>query len=94
MTRAGLNRIFFILPLIFSALACAMVIGSLIAGVPPQPDEDAGAHIWQLLMVTQIPLVAAFVATADWRTPSPALFVGIQVAAMSAACLPVWLGGY
>ena len=29
MTRAGLNRIFFILPLIFSALACAMVIGSL-----------------------------------------------------------------
>jgi hypothetical protein len=29
-------------------------------GTAPQPDEGTAAHIWQILMVAQIPLVMFF----------------------------------
>jgi hypothetical protein len=80
--------------LVFSAAAFALVIANIIAGVAPQPDEGTSAHIWQLLMLAQLPMIVAFVATADWRTRgAPALFA-LQLAAFTAACIPVWLAGY
>ena len=94
MTRAGIRRVSFILPLVFSAIAFAVVITNVAAGVPPQPDENASAHIWQLLMITQLPLVVLFLVTADWRTWSPAILFGVQLVAIAAACIPVWLAGY
>ena len=94
MTRARINRVLLILPLMFSAIAFAVVIANIAAGVPPQPDENASAHIWQLLMIAQLPLVLLFLVTADWRTWSPALLFGLQLAAIAAACVPVWLAGY
>ena len=30
-------------------------------------DEGAAAHIFQLLIVCQLPFILAFLATADWR---------------------------
>jgi hypothetical protein len=30
-------------------------------------DEGAAAHIFQLLIVAQVPFVVAFLVTADWR---------------------------
>jgi len=30
-------------------------------------DEGAAAHIFQLLIICQIPFIFAFLATADWR---------------------------
>jgi len=34
---------------------------------PPQPDEGAGAHIFQLSIVALVPAILLFLATADWR---------------------------
>jgi hypothetical protein len=36
---------------------------------PPQPDEGAAAHIFQLSIVALVPLGLIFVATADWKQP-------------------------
>lgn len=94
MTRSRVNRLSLALPLLFSALAFAIVIANIIAGTPPQADENASAHIWQLLMAAQLPLVIVFIATGDWRTRMPALLVAAQLAAIALACLPVWLAGY
>jgi hypothetical protein len=94
MIRARINRIATIVPLIISALAFALVMANVIAGVPPQPDEDAGAHMWQLLMVTNVLIIVVFAATADWGTRRAPLVLGAQVIGVALACLPVWLAGY
>ena len=36
---------------------------------PPQPDEGAAAHIFQLSIVALVPMIVLFLATADWRQP-------------------------
>ena len=94
MTSARLNRVAAILPLTFSALAFAIVMTNVLSGVPPQPDETASAHLWQALIVLQLPLILVFAATANWRTASPALLIGAQFLGIAIACIPVWLAGY
>jgi hypothetical protein len=94
MTRTGVNRLSLVLPFVLSMLAFGLVMGNILAGVRPQPDESASAHMWQLLMAGQVPLIVLFLATSDWRDRSPALLFGAQVAAIALACLPVWLAGY
>jgi hypothetical protein len=34
-----------------------------------QPDEGAGAHIFQLSIVVLAPMILVFLATADWKQP-------------------------
>lgn len=94
MTRSRVNHLSFIIPLLFSGLALALVLANIVAAVPPQPDENASAHIFQLLIAAQLPLIALFVATADWRSWSPVRLLAVQAAAIALACLPVWLAGY
>ena len=36
---------------------------------PPQPDEGALAHIFQLSIVALVATILLFLATADWRQP-------------------------
>ena len=36
---------------------------------PPEPDEGAAAHIFQLSIVALVPMIILFLATADWRLP-------------------------
>jgi hypothetical protein len=36
---------------------------------PPQPDEGAAAHIFQLSIAALVPMILLFLATADWRRP-------------------------
>jgi energy-coupling factor transporter transmembrane protein EcfT len=36
---------------------------------PPQPDEGAAAHIFQLSIMALLPTIVIFLATADWRRP-------------------------
>ena len=36
---------------------------------PPQPDEGAAAHIFQLSILALVPMILVFLATADWRQP-------------------------
>ena len=94
MTRAQINRFAAFLPVLLSLLAFAIVMANILARVPSQPDENASAHLWQLLMASQLPLILLFVATADWRRRSPVLVLGLQLLGIAIACLPVWLAGY
>ncbi len=36
---------------------------------PPQPDEGAAAHIFQLAIVALVPMIVLFLVTADWKQP-------------------------
>jgi hypothetical protein len=80
--------------LVVSALALAVVLANIFAGVGPQHDETASAHLWQLLMGIQLPLVAITIAAADWRRRATIPLIGLQILAIFAAALPVWLAGY
>jgi hypothetical protein len=80
------------LPIAMSLVALAVVLGHIaMSGAARQPDEGAAAHIWQLLMAMQVPVVAHFVVKWLRRTPKQALCVLVlQAAAAVAAIAPVW----
>jgi hypothetical protein len=60
-------------------------------GVVREPDEGAAAHIWQLLMAAQVPLVAFFAIKWLPRTPRQALYIlALQAAAALGALAPVF----
>jgi hypothetical protein len=95
LTRAQANRIAIIVPFACSAIALAIVMANIIGRVPPQPDENTSAHLWQLLMAGQLPFIALFAATADWRRwVTPVRLLLMQATAFAAAAIPVWLAGY
>jgi len=75
--------------------ALAVLLGSvLIAGAARETDEGAAAHLWQLLMAGQVPVIAWFVVRWLPKGPRQALVVlAVQVAAIVAAAAPVALLG-
>ena len=84
------------LPLAMSLAALAMVLGhAAIFGVVHEADEGAAAHIFQLLMVVQIPVVAFFAIKWLPRAPKETLRVlALQAGAALAAIAAVFLLGY
>jgi len=61
-------------------------------GLVRQPDEDAFAHLWQLLMAGQVPMLAYFAIKWLPRAPKATLRVLVlQAAAALAAMAPVYL---
>jgi hypothetical protein len=80
-----------LIPLAMSIAALSLVLAHIaIFGVARQADEGAAAHLWQLLMAGQIPVIAVFAARWLPRTPAPALLViGLQAVAILAAAAPV-----
>lgn len=84
-----------ITPLIMSFGALAVVLIAMALGAArPEPDENAAAHVWQLLMVGQLPFLCWFAfrwLRRDLRAALP--IVGLQTLAFGAALLPVWLLG-
>jgi hypothetical protein len=80
------------LPVAMSVAALATVLLYLASfGPSSQPDEGAAAHIWQLLMVGQLPIIAFFAIKWLPRTPKAALAVlALQAGAALAALAPVW----
>ena len=80
-------------PVAMSLAALATVIVTLAtSGIPRGGDEGTPAHIWQLLMAAQAPVVAYFAITWLPRAPRPALLVlALQVVAALAALAPVFL---
>ncbi len=81
------------LPVAMSCSALVIVLVFLILhGAAPQPDEGAAAHLWQLLLVLQIPIVIFFVIIWVARFPRRALpILALQVAAALTAMAPVLL---
>ncbi len=85
-----------LLPLLMSLAALAMVLGNAaIFGVVHEADEGAVAHIFQLLIVIQIPIVAFFAIKWLPRAPKETLLVlALQTGAALAAMAAVYLLGY
>ncbi|GLV53359.1 hypothetical protein KDH_02140 [Dictyobacter sp. S3.2.2.5] len=80
------------LPVVMSLAALALVLGHVaLFGVVHQADEGAAAHIWQLLMVLQLPIVGFFAIKYLPQKPRQALLVlAIQIIAALAAFAPVF----
>jgi hypothetical protein len=85
------------LPFVMSIAALAMIVWYVAAhGLVPQADEGAQAHLWQILVAGQLPLIAYFAFTWLPRAWRPALAVlAVQAAALVFLALaPLWaLGG-
>jgi hypothetical protein len=81
------------LPLAMSMTALAVLGGHLILfGIAREADEGATAHIWQILMAGQIPILAVFAT--KWLRRAPKLAVKVlvlQVGAALASMAPVFL---
>ena len=80
------------LPLAMSFAALAtLVVHVAIFGIAREVDEGAAAHIWQLLMAGQVPIVAFFAIRWLPKTPRQALpILALQVGAALAAMAPVF----
>ena len=81
-------------------LPVTMSLGALVTllvafatgGLVRETDEGAAAHIWQLLMGGQIPIVAYFAIKWLPQAPRQALYVlALQVGVALAALAPVYL---
>jgi hypothetical protein len=81
-----------LLPIAMSVGALALVLGHLaIFGIGHEADEGTAAHLWQLLMAGQVPVVAYFALKWLPRAPRQALRVlAMQAVAALAACTPVY----
>jgi hypothetical protein len=81
------------LPITMSLLAVAVIVTHIARfGTAPQPDEGTSAHLWQVLMGLQIPIIAFFALR--WLPKSPrssSLVLTLQAAAGIAALVPVYL---
>lgn len=67
--RPNCNRFAFWLPIVMSALAVLVGLSGPDPYAPPG-DEGPKAHMFQLLLVLQLPLMATFIATRgrlQWR---------------------------
>ena len=75
----------------FGALATVLIYVAMF-GPAPQPDEGTAAHIWQILMAGQIPIIAFFAFKWLPRTPKEALLIlALQGGAALLALTPVFL---
>jgi len=81
-----------ILPIAMSATALALVLGHVaIFGVVHEADEGTAAHLWQLLMAGQVPIIAYFALKWLPRAPGRTLrLLALQAVAALAACAPVY----
>ena len=80
------------LPVAMSLTALAMLLGYLATfGVVHEADEGTAAHIFQILMGGQAPIVAFFALKWLPRAPKQALLVlALQIGAALAAFFPVY----
>ena len=88
---ATLRRPSTFLPLAMSLAALGLVLGhTAMFGSAREADEGTAAHLWQLLMAGQIPIIAFFAITSLPRAPKQTLLVlALQLAAGLAAAAPV-----
>jgi hypothetical protein len=83
------------LPVIMSLAALATVLIHIVRfGTAREADEGAAAHIWQMLMAGQLPIIAFFAISWLPRLPKAALLVlSLQALAGAAALAPVFYLG-
>lgn len=79
-------------PILMSLLALSLVLLQIARhGTAPQPDEGAAAHLWQLLMALQLPVIVFFAIRWFPKSPrSAVLTLAFQLLAGIAAAAPVY----
>jgi hypothetical protein len=84
------------IPVAMSAAALATIaVHIALAGTAPQPDEGAAAHIWQLLMAGQLPIVMFHAIRWLPQAPRPTVqILAVQATAGIAAMAPIYLLGW
>jgi cytochrome bd-type quinol oxidase subunit 2 len=76
MSAAPMKQWSALLPLAMSLAALALVLGHVaVSGGVRETDEGTAAHLWQLLMAAQVPVVAFYAITWLPRAPRQALLV-------------------
>jgi hypothetical protein len=90
--RAMLKHPTAFMPVAMSLIALAIVLGHIaIYGAAREADEGATAHIWQLLMAGQLPVLAFFAIKWLPRAPRQTLGVlAVQAGAVLASIAPVY----
>jgi hypothetical protein len=80
------------IPVLMSAAAIAILIGYIaLFGTARQSDEGTAAHLWQLLIAGQLPVIAFFAIRWIPADPGRAVLVlSVQIGAVVAAMFPVW----
>jgi hypothetical protein len=93
--QESMNRPSAFLPVAMSGAALVTVLFHIaLFGIARQADEGAAAHIFQLLMGLQVPIVAFFAIKYLPREPRAALRVlALQVCAGILALAPVFVLG-
>jgi len=82
-----------LIPIAMSLIALSLVVGPIpFYGAPVrEPDEGAIAHIWQILIAGQLPILLFFAIKWLRRAPKPALGVlALQAGAVLSAMAPVF----
>ena len=83
-------------PLAMSGIALAIVVHHHLSfyGAAPEADEGAAAHVWQLLMIGQVPIIAwcAFNRSSN-RPRRRTRVLAAQLLALLLALAPVYLLG-
>lgn len=79
-------------PVVMSLLALILVLASVaLLGGTRESDEGAAAHLWQLLIAGQLPVIGIFAYSWLPRAPRSALLVlALQAGALVAAMAPVY----
>jgi hypothetical protein len=93
MNFSTLKRPSALIPLAMSLAALSLVLGHIaISGPAREADEGTAAHLWQLLMAGQLPVIAFFAIKWLPREPRQALLILVlQAVAGLAAAAPVFL---
>ena len=76
-----------------SLMALALVLFHIVTiGTAPQADEGIEAHLFQLLIAGEVPILIFYAVRWLPRDPKAALLViGVQLVAMVGALAPVYL---
>jgi hypothetical protein len=79
-------------PMVMSLIALSLVLGHVaVFGAAREADEGATAHLWQLLMAGQLPVLAFFAIKWLPKAPRQALYVlAMQTGAVLASMAPVF----
>jgi hypothetical protein len=95
--RALLERPSAFVPIAMSLIALALVVAKVLkdyaayGSVVHEADEGTAAHLWQLLMAGQTPVLVFFAIKWLPRAPQAALCVlGLQAAAVIVSVAPVF----
>ena len=92
MVGTLLKRPSALIPVVMSITALVIVLGyAAMFGVARQADEGTAAHLWQLLMAGQLPIIAFFAIRWIPIQPRQGLLVlALQLGTALAAVFPVW----